>query len=133
MFAATQAGLFHHDGEDWTVVTHEMEYINDLWGLPTGHVYAAASTGLYVHFQGEWNRVPATPEGNVETVWGTSPDALYFLDCGCASASVYFNNGLESEEVYRSDGKMLKALWGTSTNNVYAGGTNGLLIHYSAR
>jgi hypothetical protein len=130
VFAASGEALFHHDGENWSVVTHDMGSINDLWGLPSGHIYAAAWTGLYVHFQGEWSRVPATPGSDVETVWGTSPDALYFLDCGCASASVYFNDGLESEEVYRSDEKMLRALWGTSVNDVYVGGMNGLLVHY---
>jgi len=130
VYVASGFGLLHYDGEGWTLVDHRMEYIYDLFGLRTGEIYAATQTGVYVDRAGEWGLIPASPGFPLIHVWGTSPTDLYFTDNNCRTR-IYRNDGKESEVVYYSDRHCLWSLWGTSSDNIYAGGRDGALIRYS--
>jgi hypothetical protein len=127
VYAASGDGtLLHYDGDDWSVVPHEMRNIYDLWGCD-GRIYAAGITGLWICREEKWTPAPGSPRHLVKAMWGTSASNILLLG---SVDRIYHYDGTVYEEVHNAYPDRLFTIWGVSASSIYVGGDYGLLLHY---
>ena len=114
--------------------------IHGLWGSSGSDVYAVSENGAILHFNGSgWALVQSNTNTALYDVWGCSDDEVFSIG--------YVNTGLPSGEnkPLRYDGSNwssmtnlaagltpgnYKALWGTSSQDLWAAGDQGTIIHF---
>jgi hypothetical protein len=133
-------GTFHWDGQTATDYTgNGLDYgPTALLGLSTTDVWAIASAGRIVHFDASrtWNEVVAGADassgasgGLANGIWQVGANALWIT--GPYNQIYLYDGGalvpIPNTGVPPSDG--LLGVWGSATNDLWAVGKNGAILH----
>jgi hypothetical protein len=131
VWAVGTGGLrMHFDGSSWTTTQRAPATITSIWGTAQNDVWAVGVDGTIQHFDGStWSEVHRT-EGSFTDIWGTG-DTQWITGDGA-------DGGLPEDDfdVARWNGSTLKkydlglegarAVWASSSRDVWVAGTNGL-------
>ncbi|MBV6511080.1 MAG: hypothetical protein FMNOHCHN_00559 [Ignavibacteriaceae bacterium] len=121
--------------------------IKDLWGLDENNVWGIGgvllpegSTGFMKWDGVKWNRIPGIPELIKNGIFGFSSQEIWVVGNGNYNwGGAFFWNGTSFTE-YKFDADKpeyadtiyaLNAVWGSAPDDVWAGGSEGTLIHWN--
>ena len=131
-----QDGLFHFDGDAWTKVSHPTAIISAIHGRSATDIWAVGTQVL--HYDGNaWNLVRAADafvgtgiiNQRYYAVWVAPTGKVWIV--GEEGVALYGDaNGLEL--VPTGVTTTLFTVWGASENDVWAGGVQETLLHYTA-
>jgi len=124
--------VFHNDGSGWVELTTPINYnLNAIWGTSASSLWVAGDSGALYFFDGtDW-----TFEGNGTASFvglsGTSDDDVWAIREGeiwhrDAVGWTLISIGSLSPEPSGT----LSAIWAAAADDVWAVGSNGLLLHY---
>ena len=138
VFAVGDAGtIVHWDGTDWE--TMDSGLVNagcgcgtasvwGLWGSGPNDVHAVADGGIILHYDGTaWTAQDTLPVAGLYGIWGSGPADVFAVgdDGGIfhydGTSWTAMTSGLEGT------GEYINAVWGTSSTDVYAAASTGLL------
>jgi hypothetical protein len=132
--------ILHFDGERWEPETlpPDTALVNWLFGLAEDQIYAVANQGGALFFDGEQWQAMATPtQQDLWGVWAASPRAVWAVGGTIQSggvATILFFDGESwtdvTPPVARPNVKAYFKVWGTSADNVYVVGQNGVAQHF---
>lgn len=157
VFAVGNNGLIlHYNGYSWSPMTGVVtNTVSDIWGSAQSELFAAGSSFYtspvligsepsVLHSDGQtWAPILARTNSDerLRGIWGTSSTDVFAVGgkepyCEeCDNKNVGQSRILHYDGVswfYQSTGTTgwLEDVWGTSSENVYAAGHNGLILHY---
>ncbi len=132
VFAVGHRGtILHYDGSSWSTMSGGSSYIYDVWGSSGTDVFAGGvntntTDECIIHYDGvSWsarNKV-STP---VLEIWGISASDVFAVGDG-----IIHYDGSSWSSVYSGTSEQLWGVHGSSSSDVYAAGTNGILLHYN--
>lgn len=105
-----------------------------LWGTGPTDVWAAGLGGQMVHSRGDgtWLLQTASLAGDLHAVWSSAPGDLWAGGmAGDDSSALLLHRG--SDGIFDptpAAGSYINAIWGSGSDDVYAAGQNGTLLHY---
>lgn len=128
-----------YDGDSWTAIEEDFEADlenQNIWGYSFDDIWAVAGDFNVAHFDGDgWSVNYTTEDGDwLGHIWGPNPDNIFLLGWSYnwgddeESFILHKNNGTW-QEINRLENH-LSGLWGTSENNIFFVGANGLILHY---
>jgi hypothetical protein len=127
VYVATNKGLYEWDGTQFGQTP--------LTETPTGPIWAAGSNDLFVAVAGGVTHFkfgvatdlpfPAGSTHGAKAIWGSSPNDVWMADLG--QLAHWDGSKVDVTALANTD---LHALWGTSSSDVFAGGTLGTLLHF---
>ena len=132
-FAVGELGLaLHYDGNSWQIMsTGVLTNLRAIWGSSESKLYAAGSMGRVLHFDGkEWTQVAGaqSPEESssyedhvIHSIWAASPSEIYTV-----GSHIHRFNGDTWEEIEASFEGTLSGIWGSSSENIYVVGEEGV-------
>lgn len=147
VFAVGSKGtIIHYNGSTWEVMqTGWNKNLYDVWGFGSNDVFACGgnnptvgdtSKPLLLHYDGNtWESLLDTinyPERSIETVWGSSPDNIFFQ-------GYYKENGLYQGNITEGwnfvpipdDNNDMNKIRGSSDHNIFIVGSFGIAVHYN--
>lgn len=99
-----------------------------VWGSSPSDVYFYSS--LLCHYNGSAFQVITTPAGSITAIWGSSATDIYAaIDSHIDGIGIYHYNQNTWELMLNTD-QAINHIAGTSSENVFAAGTNGTIYHY---
>lgn len=117
--------VYHFDGRAWSVVASAPAALQSVWGTSGRDVYAVGRRGTILHYDGGAWSTYSTGRGEwLEGVWGSSPQDVFVAG---ADDSILHYDGARWTRQYT--GAQSRALWGTSSHDVFAVGGPGI-THY---
>lgn len=144
-FAVGDGGtILRFDGRSWRPqVSHTFENLSGIWGTSTTDVFAVGAHGTILHFDGSrWRPVAQNlaPDYALEAVWSPSSADVFVVgglgetipaaaEVGAGIVLQYDGTRWARERLPASCGR-LSFVWGSSPNNVYAGGAGGPVLHF---
>jgi hypothetical protein len=118
---------YKEDGWDWS----DSKFYS-IKGTDANHVYAGSENGYMITYDGIGWTSFAQEVGDIKGICPFTSSSIYVLGTGyCGRISKY--DGLNWSFLYESceDGEGVSySLWGTSATNIYAAGTEGLILHF---
>ncbi|MGE0871140.1 MAG: WD40/YVTN/BNR-like repeat-containing protein [Kofleriaceae bacterium] len=118
-----------YDGIDWTLHKNlpTSKYLRSVWARTANDVWAVGDDGVIVHYDGQsWTVSPSgvthqllAVTGVGSTVWAAGAGGVLLKRVG--SSWVPQQTGTT---------RTIRTLWASSTSNIWAGGDDGLLLHY---
>jgi hypothetical protein len=133
----------HNDGSGWSSVDLGPGGgggDGQVWGTSASDVWVMTGSSNLHHFDGQaWETIETDFVGDPQAVWGPAPDDLWAV--GSAGSIAHYDGSSWEEVTHQSIGapylRMLLAVHGTSTNDVWAvgnqlgeGGSTGIIWHY---
>jgi hypothetical protein len=149
VFAAGSAGndaiILHYDGTSWSIMyrnsCEDYCHFNSVWGSSGNDVFAVGyrhSEGMIYHYDGKsWS--PMNIEADMvkfkilSGVWGSSGTdvfAVSWLDEEYSEGSILHYDGVSWTPMDTGIIHDLFCIWGSSKQDVYAGGRGGTILHY---
>lgn len=122
-----------------------------IWGSSSNDIYLTGfndvANGQMWHFDGEkwsWVRIAKNAGGTLElgfylhSIFGFAKDNIWSVGyrdnlgttSGYDSSLIIHYNGVKWEEISISRGNNLFCVWGSCSNDIWAGGANGSVFHY---
>jgi hypothetical protein len=146
LFAVGESGTFlHYDGSGWSALSSGfIHHLNDVWGVDSKTVYTVGDRGTILQYkEGVWTAMASGATENLKGIWGSAPDNIFSV----GGSTTYDAQTYEYHSTYailHYDGSAwttmemgasvdLNALWGSSANNIYAVGENGVILHYDGK
>jgi hypothetical protein len=121
------------NGKEWTI--HEIGtafYARDIWGRSADEIYIACNNGV-LRFDGQewrdWDDAGTTP---VTLVWGPPAGKEVYL-ANWSRIRCFDGENWTEYDINDVTGDLrldVYSIWGTSSTNIYAGGENGMLLHF---
>lgn len=114
----------------WRVLdTRITTSLRDVWGFPTGEIFAVGDGGTVLHWDGtEWDPNISNIDENLYAVWGSSPTDVFAV--GTLGQIIHWD-GLEWSTMTSGTVLELRGVWGSASNNVFAVGRNGTILQYN--
>lgn len=133
-----QAAVFHYDGAAWTSMeVPELPIFVWVFGFGSDDVIAVGERGAAARYDGSnWQALDTGVDADLFGVWGAMPDDLWAVGGNLAEGPpliLHFNGGDWTEVALPQNDRNPTALlkvWGTSADNVFAVGQNGIILHY---
>jgi hypothetical protein len=143
--------ILHYDGGGWSAAAAFAPLLTSIWGTSAGDVYAAGNTGELFHEGGMgWSQVDGPESLQLTDVWGeggvlfaVEPRANITTGIGVGPAGrIHLFDGAQWRVTVDSLFTRPVRLWGTSSRDVFAVGTEfifpgslpfieiGRLLHY---
>lgn len=101
----------------------------DVFGFDATSIFACGRRGTVMFYDGttwsELEKPSAAFENPLNSLWGPSPDAVYIAGDGC----ILFWDGNVMKVMHEPQEEILD-IWGRSTDDVYAVGTNDTILHW---
>lgn len=122
--------LFQFDGITWRLDATPQD-VTDVWIEPTTRTpyMLNASGGIHRRGSPNWTLVPNSPDGRA--LWGTSASDIWVISPGAGSVLEHFNGSSVDPCTTCTWPMFLFDLWGSSTNDVFAVGQDGTILHYN--
>lgn len=129
--------ILRWSGTAWSpMASGTAQDLRAVWGSGAGDVYAAGDAGTVLHYDGNpggtWVAVstPADPSTPVYALWGSGAADVFAAVNGGRDLMHWDGSAWRLLAPYASNAAIsLRALWGTDSRNLYAGGTAGLILH----
>jgi hypothetical protein len=130
--------ILRYDGGSWDNVPHGAtgQNLEAVMGTDANDIWAVGWYGTLLHYDGSsWTKdtFPTDPQG--PTVGQTqfnvhvfAPDRVFSV--GKDRSILYFNGSGWSVMMYEINTEELFGLWGATSTDVWAAGTEGYLLHY---
>jgi hypothetical protein len=151
IFAVGDGGtIVHHNGTMWSdesAGSGTMEELRGVWGPAADDFWAVGTCGTIRRYDGNtWNTttVDDTVQFQFNAVWGNAAGEVFIAGEGifCTPSLQTAGNlhvegvtllftGSEWEQLRTYTFEDLIGLWGSSSRDVWAVGTNGLMLNYS--
>lgn len=135
---AGQKVAYHWTGTAWTLTSlQDNRTAMAIWGSGPADVWTTDYRAGYLgHYDGTgWNHINSTDGG--PAIWGSGVDNVWMIEGvliihwrGASSISASSPSGLARDTQFTSP-HLLQALWGSGTNDIWAAGDSGALIHYN--
>lgn len=142
--------IYHYDGSRWQQVVIEGPVnppLEDVWGSSPTDVYAVGmnqssdpSLGTILHYDGAaWTPVLQEEGLFLNGVWGSSATDVFAVgfqveevdgEFFVSGAIRHFDGGSWAPMTLPADAGVLNEVWGTSGSDVYAVGSDGLILRY---
>lgn len=126
IFALADRGIYHYDGSWWhSMLGASFPLRYAVWGTSPTDVFVVGDEIL--HYDGsEWTPMDSPYDGVLRAVCGTAPDDVFAAGRG----TILHYDGTAWSIVFQSDlpAMHFRALWTTSTGDVYAVGLDGLSV-----
>jgi hypothetical protein len=134
---------FHWTGAAWTTVPlNDNRVARTFWGSGPSDVWTSDCLGAYVgHWDGTgWNHLNSTENG--VAIWGSGTTDVWmversfpFTSFSCDSGSTFITHwngigGFGGKETQFTFPHNLRAIWGSGTNDIWAVGEVGAIVHY---
>jgi hypothetical protein len=134
--------IWHYDGQIWNNINvqpidHVPTYSeifgfdkNDFWIVGYGVTdQSDTSVGYILHYDGSWHRMDNRDLPSCWTLWGSSPDNMYF---GCKNGIFVNYNGKIFKKYTTNIDTYPKAIWGLSDTTIYSINVSatGPIIYY---
>lgn len=127
--------LLLYDGAVWTTVGEydKRYYFKGIWASSADDIHIAAGNKI-VHFDGSaWSTdslAAHTGDLDLISIWGTNSSDIFAVGQVMNSNEViYHNNGSGWEMMYFGNFGQLDIIWGSASNDIYAGGP-WRILHY---
>lgn len=118
--------------------------LSDIWGANENNIYAVGfvyfsfspyKASNIVHWDGsKWSAINYL-EGDLNTIYGFDEKDIWTAGFGRVDNNVYALiahwNGKWWDTWRLKEYPQISALWGTSSNNIYAVGSNGTILHFN--
>ena len=153
IYAVGSNGIVRYwDGNQWTTISSGTnQNLYGVWGIEdTGkHLFVVGGNGLIKKYDGsQWYLHSAGTQETLNAVWGTAPDDVFAVgnngaichydgnswsvmsvptlqyDCNNCDMQIKWQNARSSDQC------ALFAVWGRSSQDVYAVGNAGVILHY---
>ena len=137
--------LRHFDGDAWSEVDidallppdHGASPLRALWGAPAGDLYAVGDDKLVLRRDPitGWERmhVPDTiPASHFAHAWRGDDGHLFVAGAlaGQNDGIIVRHDGGSWQQMVKNQQTVLRGIWGASSSEVYAVGTNGVILRY---
>lgn len=133
--------VMHFDGQTWSRVELgvDVPLLNWAHGFGPDDITMVGRTGTVIHWDGTAWTVQETPtQEDLWGVWGASPDDLWAVggagrEAGQETILHYDGTAwadVPPPELQRANVRAFFKVWGTSADNVYIVGQNGIVLHY---
>jgi hypothetical protein len=138
VFAVGQEGLiFHYDGSQWREMDTGMTnsevfyHLRGIWGTSSTDVFVVGSYGTILHYDGnQWTTMNSGISTiNLEGIWGTSSTDVFAVG---RNGTILHYDGNQWTAMNSGISSPLLSVWGSSSNDVFAGGDGGIL-HYDGQ
>jgi hypothetical protein len=128
VYATCTQGIVHFDGTRWTRLAPSTSF-GAIWGSGPGDVFAVNSMGI-AHFDGtRWIQMTGVSSGPrsgmVNAISGTGPRDVFAV--GADGLILHYQGS--AWVFWLGPPGAIKAMWGSSANDVYGVG-NGFILHY---
>lgn len=141
--------VMHFDGENWEQMPAPPEYaLYGVWGIDTNNVVTAGRTGVYRYDGEQWHKAQFTEPkccnsdgdsehchtGDLFSAWGTAQSDTWFFT-GDRGSIVRLDPVTDTickmalDTPIRPNALFLD-VWGASETDVYAVGSDGIVVHY---
>jgi hypothetical protein len=132
--------ILHWDGYEWEAISRRekpedfVHITYGIWGSAADDIYVVDGLRCIKHYDGKsWRKIRHT-EHDVMSIWGTASDNVYAVGRANFYASILHYNGNEWIEMGPKDPILniyLNDVWGSSENDIYIVGDEGVILHYS--
>ena len=138
VFAVGEAGtIMQYDGSAWTQVPSLTTVpLIDVRGLAANNVYAVGEKGTTRHYDGSsWAWMPTGTMTSLHAVWPVSSDDVFdAYRVGDGGLILHFDrNDWEWHTMPSNTTGDLWAIWASGSNNMYAAGPAGDLLHFNGQ
>ena len=122
--------LLHFDGKSWKEPTLGAAYgaLSAVWGSGAKDVFAVGTAGTILHYNGShWTgneKASVRVKDGLRSVWGSGPANVYAL----GFKSILHFDGAAWQLQAEVEGGPLNQIWGPSAGEVFAVGSNGMLL-----
>lgn len=128
----SQGAMARWDGASWSaqpkLTTEELYAVH---GTGPAQVFAVGTRGVVLRYDGKaWMTVPAPVPETLRALWLTASDGWAVGGTSTAGVLVRFDGSRGWTPWPKRFGKQLAAVWGSGPRDVWAGGDEGLLIHF---
>ena len=126
----SNGGIYRYDGSAWSLSKTISYYeLLSIWGLSSNAIFTGGDGGKIFFFDGsDW--LDDSPgmgiTYGVNGIWGTSPADLFAV----AGPYIMHRDGSAWTTMTRLGSGSLRAVWGSSSRNVFAAGTGARVYHY---
>ena len=118
----------------WSALTGQtFNSLNAIWGQSDNFLYTVGASGVILKYQaGTWSETIEESFINLHAVWGFSDGKVF---AGGYRGTILFHDTARPEwtPMDTDTTDTIKDLWGTSSQDVYAVGENGLILHLKQR
>ncbi len=140
--------ILHYNGNSWNIMeAGTKRNLYDIWGFGPDDVYACGgytgaigdtSKPILLHYDGNnWTSLLDTvnyPYRNINTVWGSSPDNVFFegpyIEIGLYQGNLH--DGWHFVPI-PDDNTHITKIRGNKNYNIFLVGHYGLVVHYNGR
>jgi hypothetical protein len=134
IFAAGGNGIFHFDGESWSLYDNMPTRMLCLTGDSPVRAFAAGAAGTLMSYDGaDWSRLSSGPLVDFSSVWGSSGTDVYV---GGGGGYLYHFDGSSWSQVNWEYDQDIGGIWCAGPNDVYVGVNEvdddavGTVLHY---
>ncbi len=139
--------IFHFNGDEWAQLASpsDIPLLVGLWGTKSGELFAVGVMGTVIHYDGSaWQTMNTgiDLDTHLARVWGTGKENIFAV-----GANINLTERTSRPEIFHFDGTNWRrmtipglvdfpdntysmGIGGTSPDNVYASGTDDLILHY---
>ncbi|QTA83005.1 CalX-like domain-containing protein [Desulfonema limicola] len=130
--AGWQGTILRFNGKTWenmNLNTGSTVLFEGIWGSSGSDVYAAGSKGIILYFDGTiWKSMKTGITSNLYCIWGIENN-IY----AGGSGVILRYSGTVWEKMNADIDKFpdIRAIWGTSGSDIFAAGSDGIILHYN--
>ncbi|MFH2091854.1 MAG: Ig-like domain-containing protein [Pseudomonadota bacterium] len=134
--------IFKYDGSTWQAdLNPTQEQLSGVWGVSEENFFAVGSFGTILRYDGSnWLQVKSPVTVDLQAIWGSDASNAFAVGAARKIGSGRYYTILnfsgtqwtlmETPLVPDGNTGMLRSIWGTSKNNIYAVGDNGTILHF---
>lgn len=139
--APTAGRVMHFDGQGWAPIDLELDVplLNWTYGFGSDDITIVGNGGTIIHWNGtDWTLQETPTTEDLWGIWGASPDDLWAVggrgrEPGQETILHYDGDtwtNAPMPDIVRAGVHAFFKIWGTSADNIYIVGQNGVVLHY---
>ena len=144
VYAVGNAGtILNYNGNTWTnMASPTTKDLFGVWGSDWNNIFATGSHGTILRFNGtRWSVLWGGVTVQLQSIWGTSPNDIFAVGLSTiANGNRYYTilhydgslwSRMNTPIVNANRNGKLRSVWGSASNDVWAVGDDGIILHYN--